>query len=161
MKSFKVKEVYYKTDISSLPNYIKNIVSSKRNKHIDSLIKLSSEVRNWLCEHFFNQHSGWADDIQCLGGRLCHSQHLLWTWDCDWWDQSIQWISIFPLKELERGISMGPVEFVSSLGGLFGLFLGFSLVSFLEIIYWATVRICRNLIWRHNAGLYWAERMRH
>ena len=43
---FKVEEVYYKTDISSLPDYIKNIVSSKRNKHIDSLIKLSSEVRN-------------------------------------------------------------------------------------------------------------------
>ena len=43
---FKVEEVYYKTDISSLPNYIKNIISSKRNKHIDSLIKLSSEVRN-------------------------------------------------------------------------------------------------------------------
>ena len=49
------------------------------------------------------------------------------------------------MKELERGISMGPVEFVSSLGGLFGLFLGFSVVSFLEIIYWATVRISRNL----------------
>ena len=58
------------------------------------------------------------------------------------------------MKELERGISMGPVEFVSSLGGLFGLFLGFSVVSFLEIIYWVTVRICRNLIWRHNAGLH-------
>ena len=48
---------------------------------------------------------------------------------------------------------MGPVEFVSSLGGLFGLFLGFSVVSFLEIIYWATVRIFRNLIYKHTAGL--------
>ena len=58
------------------------------------------------------------------------------------------------MKELERGISMGPVEFVSSLGGLFGLFLGFSVVSFLEIIYWATVRICRSLIWKHNTQLH-------
>ena len=51
--------------------------------------------------------------------------------------------------ELERDISMGPVEFVSSLGGLFGLFLGFSVVSFLEIVYWATVRMCRNIVWEH------------
>ena len=48
---------------------------------------------------------------------------------------------------------MGPVEFVSSLGGLFGLFLGFSIVSFIEIIYWATVRMCRNLIWKHDTGV--------
>ena len=53
------------------------------------------------------------------------------------------------ILELERDISMGPVEFVSSLGGLFGLFLGFSVVSFLEIVYWATVRMCRNIVWEH------------
>ena len=59
-------------------------------------------------------------------------------------------IMLFP-QELERGISMGPVEFVSSLGGLFGLFLGFSVVSFIEIIYWVTLRICRNCFWKPNA----------
>ena len=54
------------------------------------------------------------------------------------------------LLDMERDISMGPVEFVSSLGGLFGLFLGFSAVSFLEIVYWATVRMGRNLFGRNN-----------
>ena len=53
------------------------------------------------------------------------------------------------LLDMERDISIGPVEFVSSLGGLFGLFLGFSVVSFLEIVYWATVRMCRNIVWEH------------
>ena len=38
--------------------------------------------------------------------------------------------------EFERSIRMGPVDFVASLGGLFGLCLGFSIISFLEIIYW-------------------------
>ena len=47
---------------------------------------------------------------------------------------------------------MGPVEFVSSLGGLFGLFLGFSTVSFVEIIYWATVRLGRSFIWKYSGG---------
>ena len=40
------------------------------------------------------------------------------------------------LPEFERSIRMGPVDFVASLGGLFGLCLGFSIISFLEIIYW-------------------------
>ena len=62
---------------------------------------------------------------------------------------SVRIILLNLLLDMERDISMGPVEFVSSLGGLFGLFLGFSVVSFLEIVYWATVRMCRNIVWEH------------
>ena len=43
---------------------------------------------------------------------------------------------------------MGPVDFISSLGGLFGLFLGFSIVSFVEIVYWIVVRGSRNMLYR-------------
>ena len=50
---------------------------------------------------------------------------------------------IFP--EFERGIRMGPVDFIASLGGLFGLCLGFSIISFLEIIYWAATGFFRNV----------------
>ena len=63
---------------------------------------------------------------------------------------SVRIILLNLLLDMERDISMGPVEFVSSLGGLFGLFLGFSVVSFLEIVYWATVRMGRNLLGRTN-----------
>ena len=35
---------------------------------------------------------------------------------------------------------MGPIEFLSSLGGLFGLCLGFSIMSLLELVYWAVLR---------------------
>ena len=31
-------------------------------------------------------------------------------------------------------------------GGLFGLMLGFSLVSFIEILYWLTGRLARNCL---------------
>ena len=47
-------------------------------------------------------------------------------------------------SEFERSIRMGPVDFVASLGGLFGLCLGFSIISFLEIIYWILSGICRT-----------------
>ena len=39
---------------------------------------------------------------------------------------------------------MGPIDFVSQLGGLFGLCLGFSLISFIEIFYWCSLRLFRN-----------------
>ena len=63
---------------------------------------------------------------------------------------SVRIILLNLLLDMERDISMGPVEFVSSLGGLFGLFLGFRAVSFLQIVYWATVRMGRNLFGRTN-----------
>tara|TARA_A100001015_G_C14956626_1_gene699063 strand:- start:913 stop:1173 length:261 start_codon:yes stop_codon:yes gene_type:complete len=53
---------------------------------------------------------------------------------------------IFP--EFERGIRMGPVDFIASLGGLFGLCLGFSVISFIEILYWVVVRMSRNILRR-------------
>ena len=46
-------------------------------------------------------------------------------------------------SEFERSIRMGPVDFVASLGGLFGLCLGFSIISFLEIIYWILAGFCK------------------
>ena len=48
--------------------------------------------------------------------------------------------------ELERQIRMSPIEFLSSLGGLFGLCIGFSIASFFEIIYWFTIVLSRLLL---------------
>ena len=50
------------------------------------------------------------------------------------------------VTEMERRIRMGPIEFISSLGGLFGLCLGFSFISFFEIIYWAIIALSRCLM---------------
>ena len=44
--------------------------------------------------------------------------------------------------ELERGIRMGPVEFFSSLGGIFGLCLGFSIISFIEVTFDFAYKVC-------------------
>ena len=55
------------------------------------------------------------------------------------------------IPELERSIRVGPVDFAASLGGIFGLCLGFSIISFLEIIYWTLARLARKSIgkvWR-------------
>ena len=51
------------------------------------------------------------------------------------------------MKEYERSLKMTEIDFISSLGGVFGLFLGFSLMSFVEIIYWFCVVLVRRAIW--------------
>jgi len=38
------------------------------------------------------------------------------------------------------------IDFISSLGGVFGLFLGFSLLSFVEIIYWFGIVTLRRVM---------------
>ena len=58
--------------------------------------------------------------------------------DEDYWDDLC-------FLEYERRLKMSLVDYISSVGGLFGLFLGFSLLSFLEIVYWLGLNLIRNL----------------
>ncbi|XP_068083948.1 pickpocket protein 28 [Anabrus simplex] len=46
----------------------------------------------------------------------------------------------------KRGELYGAADFVANCGGLLGLFLGFSILSLVEIIYFLTLRPCSNLI---------------
>ena len=48
--------------------------------------------------------------------------------------------------EYERIKRMTAIDFISSMGGLFGLCLGFSLISFFEILYWFIIRLARNML---------------
>ena len=55
---------------------------------------------------------------------------------------------LFPLKsinpEFERSPKMTWMDFISGFGGFCGLCLGFSFVSFVEIIYWFSLKLCSN-----------------
>ena len=50
------------------------------------------------------------------------------------------------ILEYERIKRMTAIDFISSMGGLFGLCLGFSLISFFEILYWFIIRLGRNML---------------
>ena len=52
----------------------------------------------------------------------------------------------FPIAEFERSPKMTWFDFISSFGGFCGLCLGISFVSVVEIIYWFSVRLCRNFV---------------
>ena len=40
---------------------------------------------------------------------------------------------------------MTKVDYISQMGGLLGLFMGISFISVIELIYWATIRLTRNM----------------
>ena len=76
-------------------------------------------------------------------------------------------------SEMERSARMTWVDYFSSLGGLFGLCLGFSIISFIEVsislnifssfqfqfylstqvIYWAVVKTSRNVLWTQRQNM--------
>ena len=57
------------------------------------------------------------------------------------------WLLIItkPTLEYERSLRITTIDFISNMGGLFGLCVGFSFISGIEILYWFIVRLVRNL----------------
>ena len=47
--------------------------------------------------------------------------------------------------EYRREQRMTFVQYISQIGGLLGLWMGFSFISAIEILYWCTVRLTRNI----------------
>ena len=37
------------------------------------------------------------------------------------------------------------VDYIAQLGGFFGLGIGLSMLSCIELIYWLTIRLCKNM----------------
>lgn len=52
----------------------------------------------------------------------------------------------------KRSELYGRTDFLANCGGLLGLFMGVSLLSFVEIIYHITLRVCCNLRGRASQG---------
>ena len=53
-------------------------------------------------------------------------------------------LNCHPVFEYIREARMTPVAFMSQVGGLMGLCLGFSFLSVVELMYWVTFRMARN-----------------
>ena len=52
--------------------------------------------------------------------------------------------------QYKRGQRMTEIDFISQMGGLLGLGLGCSFISIVELLYWMTLRLFRNIISRNN-----------
>ena len=49
------------------------------------------------------------------------------------------------IVQFKRSERMTWVDYISQIGGLLGLAMGFSIISAIEIVYWVTIRLCRNI----------------
>ena len=49
------------------------------------------------------------------------------------------------IVQFKRSERLTWVDYISQIGGLLGLCLGFSMISAIEILYWLTIRLCRNV----------------
>ena len=104
---------------------------------------------------------GWARKLgsPIIGQKLQKDRELsqfMWTksyLNSDWRFMLRNYSSFQVLKfwsksiflEMERSVNMNPVDLVASLGGLFGLCLGFSIISFIEIVYWVAAGVIRTI----------------
>ena len=50
-----------------------------------------------------------------------------------------------------REENMTFVDYIAQLGGFFGLGIGLSMLSCIELIYWLTIRLCKNIKNRQDA----------
>ena len=68
----------------------------------------------------------------------------------DAYEKDIAMVTFFfetpTLFEYTREERMTLIQYISQIGGLLGLCLGFSFISGVEIIYWMTIRLIRNVI---------------
>ena len=62
--------------------------------------------------------------------------------------------TVFEYTTEERMTALG---YISQMGGLLGLCLGISLISIVEVVYWFTIKIMRNLgawiLWDYNVRI--------
>ena len=68
----------------------------------------------------------------------------------DAYEKDIAMVTFFletpTLFEYTREERMMLIQYISQIGGLLGLCLGFSFISGVEIIYWMTIRLLRNVM---------------
>lgn len=54
---------------------------------------------------------------------------------------------------MKRSQLYGPVDFLASYGGLMGLFMGVSILSIVEFVYFFTVRLCTRFVKHRNTQI--------
>ena len=134
----------YMKEVKSVPKYIEDQVHSNLRNHIGtetySLQLYSSKM--WLSFSFHTL----AGDIK---GIPVFPASLEKNPKYDAYAKDIAMVTFFfessTLFEYKREERMTLIQYISQMGGLLGLCIGFSLISGVEIIYWFTIRLFRNI----------------
>ena len=111
----------YLSDIQQVPDYIDSLVSSNQRKFADS---------------------------RATGKEIFKAANEK-SPDYDAYEKDIAMVTFFfetsTVFEFSREKRMTLVQYISQMGGLLGLCMGFSFISAIEIVYWCVIRYARNL----------------
>ena len=85
-----------------------------------------------------------------MKGNVVFSASLENNSKYDAYEKDIAMVTFFfetpTIFEYTREERMTLIQYISQIGGLLGLCLGFSFISGVEIIYWMTIILLRNMI---------------
>ena len=85
-----------------------------------------------------------------MKGNIVFSASLENNSKYDAYEKDIAMVTFFfetpTIFEYTREERMTLIQYISQIGGLLGLCLGFSFISGVEIIYWMTIILLRNMI---------------
>ena len=120
----------YMDEIKYIPDYLSTL-ESRSNKRVFADEKASGK-------QIFEAANS---DLDSHGEKIPKSY--------DAYDKDIAMVTFFfetsTVFEFSRDQRMTMVGYISQLGGLLGLFMGFSFISAFEILYWCTIRFTRNM----------------
>ena len=128
--SYMVEEEFKGADLS-VPDYAKP--DSKKLSNIRKSIVDPSKIKDLTLLNYYNNHktyNAFEKDIAIVNF---------------YFDQS-------NIVQFKRSLRMTMTDYISQMGGLLGLGIGFSFVSGVEIIYWLTIRFFRNMNESNKVG---------
>lgn len=107
----------------------------------------SGEVPPYVTSSVSSNKRRYADDAKASDVIFSTSNAV--TPEYDAYDEDIAVVSFYfesaEVFEFSREARMTWVGFISQIGGLMGLCLGFSFISGVEILFWFTYRLGRNM----------------
>jgi hypothetical protein len=119
----------------------------------------ANETLPWYLDNFFSQNSGnsrrfnntrWRIADEDTEPELLFPSEVSKNPDYDAFKEDIGIVKFFfrnehVLKYVKRN-RMSSFDFLSQIGGSIGLAMGISMISVVEIVYWFTIRLFRNII---------------
>ena len=142
-----VSDQYIK-EMESLPDYIKDQVHSNYREYIGKYkyicISLLLYNKIIIVFFFFSYLAGNIKGIPVFPATLEKNPKY------DAYKKDIAMVTFFfetsTVFEYTREERMTSIQYISQMGGLLGLCIGFSLISGVEVIYWLTIRLFRNIM---------------
>ena len=138
-----------------IPAYVSSVVSSNKRRHAPDITDSnsgssgSSGDSSSSSSGDSSRHAPDIPDSSGGGGDVVFSVSTAASPEYDAFERDIAVVTFYfesaEIFEFSRDARLTWVGFISQIGGLMGLCLGFSFISGVEILFWFTYRLAKNM----------------